>query len=236
MDVEEGAATGKPEERSLVVVAQGSGGQPRRTPSPPAMEVRRALGPDVPVLAEVLARAFAQDPGFGHFVPQIDRRHWRLSQGMGALLRYGSDHLSETYTTADLAGAAIWIAPGRTEMALRDGPGMVRASVRMCGWRGLATIMSVRRVLDEHMRRYVPEPSYYLSMLGVDPPHQGQGIGSALMRPILERCDRERVPASLVTNLERNLALYERHGFRVVGETVIPKTAIPTWFMCRDPS
>lgn len=214
-------------------------GQPTGSPPgglPTAIEVRRAGAPDIPTLATMLARAFVQDPAFRHFVPQPDRRHWRLTQGMGALLRYGSDHLSETYTTADLAGAAIWIAPGRTEMALRDGPGMVRASVRMCGWRGLATIMSVRRVLDGHLRRYVPEPSYYLSILGVDPPRQGQGIGSALMWPILERCDRERLPASLVTNTERNLGLYERHGFRVVGETAIPKTTIPTWFMRRDPT
>lgn len=106
----------------------------------------------------------------------------------------------------------------------------------MCGWRGLVRIMSAHRVLDERLARQIPEPNYYLSVLGVDPARQGQGIGSALMRPILDRCDQERLPASLATNLERNLRLYGRHGFRVVDEVNIPRTEIPTWLMRRDPA
>jgi hypothetical protein len=36
--------------------------------------------------------------------------------------------------------------------------------------------------------------------------------------------------------VERNVRLYERHGFRVVDEVPIPGTTIPTWFMRRDPA
>jgi ribosomal protein S18 acetylase RimI-like enzyme len=112
----------------------------------------------------------------------------------------------------------------------------MRQSLFMCGWRGLMAIMSAHRLLEERLKHHVPEPNYYLSILGVDPARQGRGIGSALMRPILERCDREDIPASLATNLERNVRLYERNGFRVVDEVPIPGTTIPTWFMRRDPA
>lgn len=202
----------------------------------PAIEVRQASEADVSVLAEVLARAFASDPAFSYFTKRDEHQHERMTAGMEALLRYGSAHLSDTYTTADLAGAAIWTPPGYRGLGLRELPRMLRRSLYMCGWRGLVTIMSAHRVLDERLARHVPEPNYYLSVLGVAPERQGQGIGSALMQPIIERCDRERVPASLATNLERNLRLYERHGFRVVDKTAIPKTEIPTWFMRRDPA
>jgi ribosomal protein S18 acetylase RimI-like enzyme len=203
---------------------------------PPTIEVRRARETDIPVLAEVLARAFAEDPALSYFTQRDERQHERMVAGMEAMLRYGSARLSDTYTTADLAGAAIWTPPGYSGLGLREWPGMLRKSLFMCGWRGLVTIRSARRVLDERLVRHIPEPNYYLSVIGVDPAGQGQGVGSALMRPILERCDQERVPASLATNLERNVRLYERHGFRVVDEVPIPKTTIPTWFMRRDPA
>jgi ribosomal protein S18 acetylase RimI-like enzyme len=211
---------------------------PRPEPAVTArsIAVRRASEADIPVLAEVLARAFARDPAFSYFTKRDEHRHERMAAGMEALLRYASAHLSDTYTTADLAGAAIWTPPGYSGLELRALPGMLRRSLFMCGWRGLVTIMSAHRVLDERLARHVPEPNYYLSVLGVGPARQGQGIGSALMQPITERCDRERIPASLATNLERNLRLYERHGFRVVDEIHVPRTEIPTWLMRRDPA
>ena len=202
----------------------------------PTIEVRRAREADIPVLAEVLARAFAEDPALSTFTKRDERQHERMVAGMEAMLRYGSARLSDTYTTADLTGAAIWTPPGYSGLGLREWPGMLRKSLFMCGWRGLVTIRSAHRVLDERLARHIPEPNYYLSVIGVDPARQGHGVGSALMRPILERCDQERVPASLATNLERNVRLYERHGFRVVDEVAIPRTTIPTWFMRRDPA
>jgi hypothetical protein len=44
------------------------------------------------------------------------------------------------------------------------------------------------------------------------------------------------VPASLATNLKRNVRLYERHGFRVVDEVPLPGRTIPTWIMRRHPA
>ena len=158
-----------------------------------SIEVRRAGAADVPVLAAVLARAFASDPAFSTFVKRDERQHERMKAGMEAMLRYGSAHLSDTYASADLTGAAIWTPPGYSGLDRREVPGMLRMSLFMCGWRGLVRIMSAHRLLDRLLARHIPEPNFYLSILGVEPARQGQGIGSALMRPILERCDLERV-------------------------------------------
>ncbi len=74
------------------------------------------------------------------------------------------------------------------------------------------------------------EPHHYLPYIGVAPEAQGRGLGSALMRPILDRCDEERLPAYLEATSERNAALYERLGFelRAGGSP-------PLWLMVRPP-
>jgi len=76
---------------------------------------------------------------------------------------------------------------------------------------------------------------FYLQGLGVDPPRQGEGLGSAVMQPVLGRCDAERMPAYLETTKERNVGFYEQHGFVVVGQTRLPLEGPPMWFMAREP-
>jgi predicted N-acetyltransferase YhbS len=78
------------------------------------------------------------------------------------------------------------------------------------------------------------EPHWYLAVLGTDPPHQGKGVGAALMTPVLARCDAEGTGAYLESSKPDNVPYYERFGFRVTGQIDMPKG--PTmWPMWRDP-
>jgi predicted N-acetyltransferase YhbS len=79
-------------------------------------------------------------------------------------------------------------------------------------------------------------PHYYLDSLGVEPEWQGMGLGSALMRPVLERCDREAMPAYLNAGSPRSRDLYMRHGFEVTEEFTLPDGGPPLWRMWRQPA
>jgi ribosomal protein S18 acetylase RimI-like enzyme len=79
------------------------------------------------------------------------------------------------------------------------------------------------------------EPHYYLNTLSVDPAAQRRGHGTALMAPLIERCDAERLPAYLEASSTRSRALYERHGFEVTEEVPLPKGGPPIWLMWREP-
>ena len=68
----------------------------------------------------------------------------------------------------------------------------------------------VGKLIDDH---HPPGSYWYLLFMGVVPARQGQGLGSALMAPVLERCDRENVRAYLDATSEPGKRLYERHGF-----------------------
>ena len=72
--------------------------------------------------------------------------------------------------------------------------------------------------LFEQMATYHPtEPHWYLPLIGVDPAHQGEGHGDALMVYALARCDRDRAPAYLESSNPRNIPFYRRHGFEPLG-------------------
>ena len=71
---------------------------------------------------------------------------------------------------------------------------------------------------DEMAHSHPEEPHWYLAMIGVEPNAQGRGLGGELMRHALARCDRERAVAYLESSNRRNISLYQRHGFEVMGQ------------------
>jgi ribosomal protein S18 acetylase RimI-like enzyme len=195
-------------------------------------DVRQATAADIPKLARVLADAFADDPYFGFLAGEAAGRDERMLAGWTGVLRFSSARLSDTYTTGDLAGAAIWIPPDHKPPlldAIRVGPAMAR----LTGWGRLRAVADAVGELERRRHAHVPEPHYYLSALGVEPGRQGQGIGTALMRPVLDRCDRDHLPAYLETATERNVPLYERHGFSIVEELTLPGAGVHGWLMRR---
>ncbi|GAA4190968.1 hypothetical protein GCM10023074_08430 [Microbispora amethystogenes] len=71
--------------------------------------------------------------------------------------------------------------------------------------------------------------------MGTAPEFQGRGLGGAVLLPGLEEAERAGYPAFLETSSERNVAFYERHGFRVTADVRLPDNGPRTWCMRRDP-
>jgi ribosomal protein S18 acetylase RimI-like enzyme len=62
------------------------------------------------------------------------------------------------------------------------------------------------------------ESHWYLPMIGVEPFAQNQGIAAELMRYATRVFDEQKVAAYLESSSPRNISLYLRHGFEVIGE------------------
>ena len=87
----------------------------------------------------------------------------------------------------------------------------------------------------EQMGRYHPsEPHWYLPLMGVDPSQQGKGFGSALLQQALIQCDRDSKLAYLESSNPKNIPLYQRHGFELLG-TIQAGTSPSIFPMLRRP-
>ncbi len=80
----------------------------------------------------------------------------------------------------------------------------------------------------------VREPHWYVMVVGVAPAFQGQGLGRALLQPMLDRAAADGVPCYLETTQPRNVTFYERLGFRVLTEVVEPESGLRIWTFRRD--
>jgi ribosomal protein S18 acetylase RimI-like enzyme len=100
---------------------------------------------------------------------------------------------------------------------------------------GVTALPRLVRGFSAIERHHPEEPHHYLAVLGTDPSAQGQGLGTAVMRPVLEMCDADGVPAYLESSKERNVAYYARHGFRVRQELDVPGGGPRIWLMWREP-
>lgn len=184
--------------------------------------------------AEMLARAFGQDPKMGYFVPDEGKRLEIARHHFEFLLRYGLIY-GEVYTTSPhLEGVAVWLPAKKVEItlwrALRAGLFQFRKGV---GKEALERILSFSEYIDRLHRRHMPGPHHYLFFIGVDPAFQGRGCASRLIRPVLARLDGEGLPCYLVTQNEQNVGLYEHYGFRVVDHSRVPGTEVESWAMVR---
>lgn len=193
--------------------------------------VRRATAADVDSMAAQLCRSFFDDPVMG-FVFRNERRRnqgmyrYFTSQMRGDYLPFGG-----CYTTDDHTGAAIWGPAGKPLLT---------------GIAGVANLVKVLPYVTTHLKSTLQlinmmesmhphEPHWYLATLGTDPEVQGKGVGSALMRVVLDHCDDEGLPAYLESSKERNVPFYSRHGFAVVKEVPIPGGGPKIWTMWREP-
>jgi ribosomal protein S18 acetylase RimI-like enzyme len=188
------------------------------------VRVRGATGADLPQVAETLAAAFLDDPIMAWCYPDADRRREILPRGFEIIAASNLPH-GGVLTTDDGVGAAVWVPPG-----VEDDEEALRALLEVSAEYGSRVVQAFELMTAAH-----PEaPHQYLFLLATRPGWQSRGIGSALMRPVLEACDRDGLPAYLEATCERNVGLYQRHGFRVTGEIALPEGP-SLWPMWREP-
>ena len=162
--------------------------------------------------SDPMARWAFPDPAtFLEVLPQLARAFG------GNGFAHGAAHL-----TGGGRAAAMWLPPGvqpdndRLEaLTSKHTPEHQRADME--------------RVFAQMETYHPSEPCWYLPLIGVDPVCQGVGYGSALLRHALAQCDRDRMPAYLESSNPRNIPLYQRHGFEIIGSiqagtspTVVP--------------
>ena len=157
----------------------------------------------------VIALACATDPlvRWAYPDPAEYLRHWPtvVRAFGGNAFSHGTAHHTEGFT-----GAALWLPPG-----VHPDEGTLVATLESTV--APDRLQATFDMFDQMAWHHPEGPHWYLPLIGVDPGYQGMGHGAALLQHALERVDRDRLPAYLESTNARNLSLYRRHGFEVVG-------------------
>lgn len=158
---------------------------------------------------DLVSRAFFNDPTARWVFPSPNDFSAHFPEFVAAFA--GVAFSNNTVDTAPgLTGAALWLAPGCGP----DEASLEELFTRVIPGKRLPDVFTLLEQMGSH---HPAEPHWYLPLIGVDPPYQGCGVGSALLRIALARCDSEGLPAYLESSNPENIPLYARHGFRSLG-------------------
>ncbi|MBW4623065.1 MAG: GNAT family N-acetyltransferase [Cyanosarcina radialis HA8281-LM2] len=191
--------------------------------------------------SEIAANAFADDPVFSYLMP-ADKRS-RL-QGLTWLTSKVIEYCltcDRVYTTSDLRGVAAWLPPDRSST---NGLQLLQMAIQFqlyllpwkCGWYRLGRWLTYLRAIEQcHHQDMTNRPHWYLALMVVHPNSQGQGIGSALLQPVLDRASREGLPCYLVTFTEQAVHFYQKNGFEVARKQKFSGDSPVFWTLKREP-
>ena len=174
-----------------------------------AHTVKSATPAEIADVADLLTLAFSTDPAarWSWADPRVYLASFpRFVRAFGgAAFQSGTAHVAEGNK-----GAALWLPPGAEPDEEAMGILMQETVPAHIGKDGISVM--------QQMGNYHPkEPHWYLPLIGIDPMHQGKGLGGALMRHALAECDRDGSLAYLESSNPRNVTLYQHLGFELLG-------------------
>jgi ribosomal protein S18 acetylase RimI-like enzyme len=198
-------------------------------------EVRRERTDEIDGISRVLTDAFIHEAGLNYWLRQDGRREPARRGFFDAIVRSALNPKREIWVAESggaLTGAAVWLAPGLKAFDFPWWRELIYTPLLLsiAGAAGMRRAQDLGRRLAEHLPSV---PHAHLQFLGIASAAQGQGVGSALLKETLAPLDRAQTVAYLEASTERNVALYQRHGFEVTGEFELP--GLHFWCMTRAP-
>ena len=185
--------------------------------------------------AAMVARAFQDNAVFVHCIPDADKRKRILNYLFQFRLRCGVLYGEVYALSSKLEGIAVWVLSEHVQMTPWQ---MLRAGglgfYLKAGDKLAAKLHAIEEYILSFHRRLLDFPYWHLSPVAVDPPYQGKGYATALLKAMFVRTDKEDLPCVLETQNERGMRFYKRFGFRVIEKGTIPDTTIPHWAMLRE--
>lgn len=174
-------------------------------------EIRQAAEADRATVLNTITMAFVADPLLRWALPDAGQ----YMNSFGPLSdAYGGRSIDEgaCFMTTGGEGAAMWLPPGITpdEEAVMA---VIGSSVPEDRQEAFGRVLEATEAYHPH-----DDDCWYLAIIGVDAGHQGKGLGATLMKHVTRMLDERGALGYLESSNPKNISLYERHGFEIMGE------------------
>ena len=198
-----------------------------------SIDIIRIKKEHIDIISEGSAKAYYDDPLFISFFPDVSKRMnlmYLFKMGYLQALKYG-----EIYVTSNLKGAAAWVPHDKAIMSTWDMIKMgIFSLVFKAKGRDLKKIINYEDFCEKKHKQHAHFPHWYLLNIAVEPDYQRKGYASLLLRDMLDKIDDQNLPCYLETQNKKNVSMYQKFGFKVLEETIVPGTDFEFYLMLRD--
>ncbi|CAG0936123.1 hypothetical protein TFLX_04989 [Thermoflexales bacterium] len=186
-----------------------------------------------------LAEALCDDPFYAAITVDFEAdeaaRRAVLTEYCRYSLREGRHLGAVVILNDDPHGGAIWTLPQAPEVVQQAAAAKHAAFAALLGPRGFDNYRAILAFMEPAAHAVIPAHTWYLSILGVAPHRQGQGLGRALLEPTLRHADQNGSGCFLETFSRATLSFYRRFGFNAVAAHLEPTIGAHYWIMLREP-
>lgn len=187
-------------------------------------------------LAEILYEALRDDAFYRTMEKSVDNGSSRE-----AMIRYYDYSMVEAESYGELCipdnnayGVSVWARP-LTKAIYAEKSERKNDFLRShMGVGSLEAYNTIVCFMSGKSKPLIDERSWYLSIIGVLPKLQGQGLGLGLVENALNHADKRGIPTYLETFSPRNITFYNRLGYQALAVFHEPTTDAKYWIMARD--
>lgn len=162
-----------------------------------------------PSILNILSGSFYENKSIRYVVRQDSKRLERTRRLMDYSYKVCSS-FGESWISDDNNGCALVLLPSTKKTTLQSILWDVQLATSVIGLRNVLNVTNREGVIKKH---HPTSPFAYLWYIGVDPQHQNKGIGSQLLKELIEEYDRRNLPLYLETSTSRNIPWYKKYGF-----------------------
>lgn len=165
---------------------------------------------DKEIVIDILVNSFRDNKSVNYIIKQDKKRLFRIRKLMeysfDVCLLFGSILLSD-----DKKGCALLLFPQRKKTSLKSILLDARLVYYCCGIRNVGKALK----RESKIKAFHPkQPFKHLWFIGVNPGEQNKGIGSAILKHVIN----DDTPVYLETSTLKNLPWYKKHGFEIYSE------------------
>lgn len=187
----------------------------------------KATYKDKDIAVNILTESFNDNQSVNYIVKQDKKRKQRIRK----LMEYSFDNCyfyGEIFLTDDKSGCALILLPDMKKNSLKSILLDIKLVVSCIG------ISNIKKAMNRESKIKELQPKklmYYLWFIGVDPDQHNKGIGSALIKEVIEDANSKQRPVYLETSTLKNIPWYEKFGFEIYNQLDL---GYPLFFMKKE--